>query len=164
MKRLLLVTVALLSVIVFGCATAPPPATQTQIREFQTREFDADTKTVLKACLNALQDDGYIVKNAVSDLGLLSATKQVDVQSNGEAVVAVLFAGGNARFKKNSETEVTVNVSDFGSKSKVRANFGVKVIDNKGGVISVTQIADAKFYGDFFAKVDKAIFLQKQKL
>ena len=104
------------------------------------------------------------MKNAVSDLGLLSAVKQTDVQNTGEAVVAAIFAGPNARFKKNSETEVTVNVSDFGAKSRVRANFAVKVIDNRGGVISVNQIADEKFYQDFFSKVDKAVFLQKQKL
>jgi hypothetical protein len=155
---------AIFSCLLLAACTTTAPQSQLQIREFQTREFEADTKTVLKACLNALQDDSYIVKNAVSDLGLLSATKQVDVESTGEAIVGALFAGPNARYKKNSETEVTINVSDFGAKSKVRANFAVKVIDNKGGVMSVNQIADEKFYQDFFAKVDKAIFLQKQKL
>jgi hypothetical protein len=153
-----------LSFMLIGCATAKPQVSQVQIREFQTREFQADAKVALKACLNALQDDGYIVKNAVPDLGLLSATKQLDVESRGEAIFALLFAGPSARYKKNSETEVTVNVSEFGKQSKVRANFVVKVIDNHGGVLKVEQIAEESFYREFFAKVDKAIFLQNEKL
>ena len=48
-----------------GCSTAPEPQkTQLQIIEFQTRTFQVkDQKLVLKAMLNVLQDDGYIVKN-----------------------------------------------------------------------------------------------------
>ena len=36
-------------------------------------------KLVMKAMLNVLQDDGYVVKNAVVDLGLITATKEIDV-------------------------------------------------------------------------------------
>ena len=47
----------------------PTPKTQLQTREFQTREYDTnDTKLVMKAVLNTLQDEGFVVKNAVVDL------------------------------------------------------------------------------------------------
>jgi PBP1b-binding outer membrane lipoprotein LpoB len=159
MKKVLASTISIL--FVFGCSSAPPPKTQLQVREFQTRVFDTkDMRQVLKACLNTLQDDGYIVRNAVPDLGLLVASKQLDVENKTQAVFAALFAGANARWAKNSETEVTVNASEYGKQIKVRANFSLKVIDNKGGVVDVKQIQDEPFYQEFFARVDKAIFLE----
>ena len=159
MKQLIVST--LLVMFVTGCASAPPPKTQLQIREYQTHTFDTkDLRQTLKACLNALQDDGYIVKNAVPDLGLLTATKQLDVENKTGAVILVLFGGANARWAKNSETEVTVNVSELGNQVQVRANFSLKVIDNKGGVVDVKQIQEQAYYQEFFSKVDKAIFLE----
>ncbi len=59
-----------LSIFVFGCATTNGTLqkTQLQIREFQTRSYETnDVKMVMKAMLNILQDDGFIVKNAVLD-------------------------------------------------------------------------------------------------
>jgi hypothetical protein len=40
----------------------------------------------------------------------------------------------------------------------------MKVMDNRGNVIKVGQLEDAKYYQDFFSKVDKGIFIQKEKL
>lgn len=158
----------ILSIFVVGCATTggvTPGKTQLQMREFQTRIYETnDVKMVMKAMLNVLQDDGFIVKNANIELGLLTATKEVDVESKGEAFVAALFLGAQARWKKNSIIESTVNVSEFGNQCRVRVNFQVKVMDNRGGVLEVKQIEDEKYYQDFFSKVDKGIFIQKEKL
>jgi len=86
----------------------------------------------------------------VPDLGLLTATKQLDVENKTGAVILVLFGGANARWAKNSETEVTVNVSELGNQVQVRANFSLKVIDNKGGVVDVKQIQEQAYYQEFF--------------
>ena len=165
MKKALIL---MLSIFLAGCATTggvTPQKTQLQIREFQTRTYETnDVKMVLKAMLNVLQDDGFIVKNANVELGLLSATKEVDIESKGEAFVAALFLGAQARWKKNSIIESTANVSDFGKQCRVRVNFQLKVMDNIGGVLEVKQIEDEKYYQDFFSKVDKGIFIQKEKL
>jgi hypothetical protein len=159
MKKL--IAPALFAMFATACASAPPPKSQLQIREYQTHTFDTqDQKQVLKACLNTLQDEGYIVKNAVPDLGLLTATKQVDVENKTATVLLALFGGYNTRYAKNSETEVTVNVSDYGKQVKVRANFSLKVIDNKGGVVDVKQIQQQEYYQDFFSRLDKALFLE----
>lgn len=157
----------ILIVFVSGCATTgtAPPKTQLQIREFQTRTFETnDIKMVMKALLNVLQDEGFIVKHASVELGLLNATKEVDIENKGEAVLLILLVGADARWKKNSIIECTGNVSEFGNQMRVRVNFQMKVMDNRGNVIKVGQIEDAKYYQDFFSKVDKGIFIQKEKL
>jgi len=153
-------------IFMIGCATTyKPPMTQLQIREFQTREYDVkDVKMVMKALLNVLQDDGYIAKNASVELGLLSAEKDVDVESKGEAFLCALFVGPQGRWKKHCVLECSGNVSEHGEKTRVRINFQAKTIDNHGAVMAVKQIDDPNFYQEFFSKVDKGIFIGKQKL
>jgi hypothetical protein len=69
-----------------------PPKSQLQIRELQTRSYDTrNTKMVMKTMLNVLQDDGFIVKEANTELGLLTATKEIDVQTKGAVFWGVLF-------------------------------------------------------------------------
>lgn len=171
----------------------PPPRpqqTQLQIREFQTREFDTnDVRLVMKAVLATLQDDGFVVKNAVVDLGLLTASKEIEITNGGtrrtsdrrdsddywfRVFESVFGSGGSnsrtrqttnqqpARFSKFKVIEVSVNVSEIGKRSRVRANFLAKVLDNQGDPMEVYTIDDQKFYQEFFAKVDKGIFLQRQ--
>jgi hypothetical protein len=155
------------AVFVFGCvpAVTAPPKTQLEIREFQTRTYETnDSRMVMKSLLNVLQDDGYIVKNANVELGLLSASKEVDVESKGEAFILTLLGGKEERWKKNSIIECSCNVGEFGKLTRVRVNFQLKVMDNKGGVIKVETIQDAKYYQEFFAKVDKGIYIGKQRL
>lgn len=152
---------------ILGCATTgvTPQKTQLQIRQFQTRSYETnDTKMIMKAMLNVLQDEGFIVKNAVLDLGLLSAEKSIDIENKGEAFLAAFFVGANAVWKKASIIECTANVSDYGKQTRVRINFQVKVLNNKGGIMSVEQIKKEKYYQDFFSKVDKGIFIQKEKI
>ncbi len=56
----------------------------------------------------------------------------------------------------------TINVSEFSSRYKVRAVFQRKVLNNRGEITSIENIDDMKFYQDFFSKLDKSIFLQKE--
>ena len=165
MKRA--ITAALIGslVLLAACAAKKPVQSQLQIREFQTRTFpDTGMKLAMKAMMNVLQDDGFIIKQGSLDLGLLSAEKQVDVESKGEAFWAVFFSGSQARYKKNSIFECSVNVSDFGSAVRVRANFQMRLINNKGELMEVKRVEDPAYYQDFFSKVDKALFLAQQKL
>ncbi len=155
----------------------PPdaPKTQLQTRQVQTREFDTNNvKLIMKAVINVLQDDGFIVKNAQLDLGLLTAQKEIDLsQSRGNSndFWSEFFKGIDRNRSRNSTdltyskikiVESSVNISEFGKQTKVRANFQVKVLDNLGNPKEVYQVEDAKFYQDFFVKVDKGVFIQKQ--
>ncbi|MFQ5485254.1 MAG: hypothetical protein ACE5DO_07965 [Desulfobacterales bacterium] len=49
--------------------------------------------------------DGFIVKQANIELGLLTAQKEIDVENSGEAFFLTLLAGAHARYKKNSVIE-----------------------------------------------------------
>jgi len=139
-----------------------PEKSQLEIREIQTRQYDnRDTKVVMKTMLNVLQDDGFIVTEANSDLGFLTASKEVDVQSKEAAFWGTFF---KTTWDKNSRVEVTVNVSEFGKQTRVRVNFQSKVYNSAGQVSGVEQIYDPKFYQEFFVKVDKGLFIEQEKL
>ncbi len=160
------------------------PQTQLQVRSYQTREFDTnDVKLVMKAVLNTLQDEGFVVKNAVIDLGLITATKELQLtggsSSNSSDYWAEVFgklfrSSGSTSGSSNSKSEVrfnkfkiieaSVNVSELGTRCKVRANFLAKVLDNAGNPSEVYAVDDQRFYQDFFAKVDKGVFIEKQGL
>lgn len=166
--RITLASLPLLFIFALSCApTAPvePQKTQLQIREFQTRTYDVDNELmVMKAVASVLLDEGFIIKDAEADLGIISATKEVDIESGGEKFLSILFFGANARWAKNSVIESTVNVSQFGKQVKVRIIFQVKSMNNVGEVMAVYQVDDEKYYQDFFAKVDKGIFIQKEEI
>ncbi len=163
MRKVFIPFVVFVSLAACSWFQPKPQQTQLQIREYQTRAFDTkNTKLVMKAVLGVLQDEGFIVKNADSDLGFISASKETDLGG------APIFWGTKdsepARYRKTSVIETTANVSEFGSQCRVRMNFMKKILDNTGATMEVDQITDAKFYQDFFSKVDKGLFLQKEKL
>ena len=165
MKRIFIISI-LISFFITSCASSPKTEkTQLQIRSIQTRTYETpESKLVLKAILNVLQDDGFIVKTAVPELGLLTATKEIDIENASESIPAFLFGGANARWKKNSIIEATCNISDFRNGCKVRVNFTQKILDNLGGILAIKQIYDQKFYQAFFLKVDKSIYIQRMGL
>ncbi len=131
----------------------------------QTREFDTSNfKLAMKSVLNVLQDENFIVKNVAMDLGFLTATKEKDIEDSNAQFWGKFQRDDSVRWPKNEITEATVNVSEFGSKIRIRVNFQNKIMDNKGAVVSVHQVTDATYYQDFFAKIDKGIFIQNQDL
>ena len=163
-----LVIIQIVTTVIYLASCAPPKAplkTQLQLRQFQTRSYDtSNTKMVMKAMLNVLYDEGYIVENADVELGLLTAKKSVDIEDAGERFAASCAWGVHARWKKASVMECSANVNEFGEKTKVRIIFQKKILDNKGGIVKLETIVDQNFYQEFFSKVDKGIFLEKEKL
>ena len=159
----------------YGCGVTEVPGmvlggmqkqkTQLEIREMQTRTYETDNAAiVVKAMLNVLQDDDYIIEQVNIDLGFFNASKEANAEDVGEKIWDTFWWGGMATYKKNSIIDCTANVSQHGGTVRVRANFRVKIMNNRGGVEFVGQIDDPTFYQDFFAKVDKGIFIEKEKL
>ncbi len=176
MKTTLLIS----SLIVFllslgGCGVAEIPGmvlggkkkikSQLEIREMQTRIFETnDAKMAIKVMLDVLQDDDYIIEQINTEMGFFNASKEANAEDGFEKAWDTFWWGGMATYKKNSIIDCTANVSEFGDKIKVRANFRVKFMNNRGGVESVNAIDNPKFYQEFFAKVDKGIFIAKEKI
>lgn len=167
MRPLPLLLTIIGALILSGCLTQPPAPQQSQlqVRQYQTRAYETTDHTkVLKASMHALQDGGFIIKQANSDLGLLTAQKETDVQNDNAALILTLLAGSEARYQKNAIEEASVNVSEFGKKTKVRINIALKVLDNHGGVVSVAPVQDAQPYQAFFSTLSKSLFLADQKI
>jgi hypothetical protein len=94
---------------------------------------------------------------------ILSSGKNSSSHSSGGG--ADINVGKNeSTFKNTVITEASANISEFGEQTRVRINFQVKVLDNHGGSSEVKQIQEGQFYQTFFSKVDKAVFLGKEKL
>ena len=158
---------ALIILCLVGCIQVPqkPLRSQLEIRELQTREYTSkDLKQVMKAVIGALQDDGFIIRNADKELGFINASRELDVMDPNSAMWAQIFEGQNARYQKTSIMEASANVSEFGKEVKVRIVFQAKIIDNFGMPIDSKTVEDPRIYQDFFSKVDKSIFFERQRL
>ena len=89
----------------------------------------------------------------------------IDVEKGNEKFWQTFWWGkAYATYKKNQIIDVTANISEFGEEMRVRVNFRVKVMNNKGGVVIVRQVDDPEYYQKFFSKVDKGIFIEKEKI
>ena len=151
-----------------GCAAQTHDqgmVSQLQVRELQTRTFeDTNLATVMKAMINVLQDEGFIVKSAVLDLGLLTAEKDVEVNASSRSSYSTLFLGKEERWPQRSVLEMSANVTEFGTDTKVRVSFHIRTIDNYGCVTEVCRQVDESAYRKFFSQISKGIFLQSENL
>lgn len=169
MKRIVLL---LLLIIMIGMpATAKkeiPKKTQLEVRQMQTREYETKDKAmVMKAMLNVLQDDGFIIYNANPLLGYIYSEKEFD-NSSSSTDIAKEFGLSSSNLRWGGVTAIVVdsnaNVTDFGNFVRVRMSFKIKLHNVYGSVISVTNVDSPEYYKLFFEKVNKAIFIQKQKI
>lgn len=144
------------------------PMTQLEKRQFQTRTYDlTDKALVMKAMLNVLQDEGFIVYNANPLLGFIYGVKDFDT-SDSNIDISKEFGLSKSRLNWNgvkvATIETTANVTEYGKSMRVRINFKRKLLNIYGNAQFIDDINDENYYQDFFSKVDKAIFLQKQKI
>lgn len=144
------------------------PMTQLEKRQFQTRTYNSNDKSlVMKAMLNVLQDEGFIVYNANPLLGFIYGVKDFDT-SDPNIDISKEFGLSKARLNWNgvkvATIETTANVTEYGKSIKVRVNFKRKLLNIYGNAQFIDDVNDEKYYQEFFSKVDKAIFLQKQKI
>jgi len=141
------------------------PKSQLEVRQMQTRQFDScDTKTAMKAMMNVLQDDGFIIEQVNQEMGFFNANKVMDTEHSLTKFWGTFWWGPNAQWIENTVIDCTANVSEFGEYIRVRVNFQLKEMNNKGGVEKVYIIDEPKFYQEFFSKVDKGLFIEKENI
>ena len=141
MSRLgLLVTIA---TVLFGCASSTPDITgsgsQLERRQLQTREYDTlDKAMTLRSVVATLQDLDFTIDIADLNLGTVTATR----------------LHHHAKYE-TYEMKMTVTVREReNNRIAVRANarLAEEAIDN------------AQTYQDFFAALDKSMFLTLHKV
>ena len=137
-------------------------------RQFQTRTYELNDKPlVMKAMLNVLQDEGFIVYNANPLLGFIYGVKDFDT-SDPNIDISKEFGLSKSRLNWNgvkvATIETTANVTEYGKSIRVRVNFKRKLLNIYGNAQFIDDINDENYYQEFFSKVDKAIFLQKTKI
>ncbi len=152
--------VAASMVLVTACMTGGPGRASLpplRVREFQTRTYDTtDTKMIMKVLLNVLQDEGFVIKTSNPEIGLLTARKE---QSS-----APCFLCRFADAVSLTSWDCSVNVTEFGQQTKVRVNVQVTGQSEAGHIRYVSEIDDPAYFQTFFAKVDKGVYIQKERL
>ncbi|HVO09218.1 MAG TPA: hypothetical protein VMX54_00580 [Vicinamibacteria bacterium] len=166
------------AVLLGGCATVehsalPLPATALQARQAQTRTLEGvGSEVVLKAALNALQDEGFVIRQVNSELGLVSAVKEWRSRkqpglSRTVKWLAALPTYGASLLVPTEKTEFTsveanVNVMAEAEQTRVRISLVSKVTDGQGRICSVTPVEDPLVYQGLLARLDQAVYLQNE--
>ena len=60
--------------------------------------------------------------------------------------------------------DFTGNVTEVGDRTQIRISVQRKILDSGGHVVEVTPIEDPVFYRDFFSRMDKSVYLQRERL
>jgi hypothetical protein len=140
-------TVGRLLVLAWGlamvaCAAPPPPAdllaptdAHMKQRSVQTPSFDvADRKQAIRGVIAALQDLGFIIERANEPLGLVTA----------------------ARFAEPNYYDV------LGVTVTVRPQEGGSVMIRANAIFNNKPIEDAKVYQNFFATLERSLFITRE--
>ena len=161
-----------------GCQFTPPkpPLTQLQQRQLQSRSYEnRDMLVAMRAVINALLDEGFIIKNADKDLGFVQATKDLEISGSGSSAAVDIFGGlaglgagwnGGAqqRWRNSTQIECSGTLTTVGKTTNVRLIFQKKTLDNFGVPMGITLIEDPAFYQNVFVKIDKSLFLEREQL
>jgi hypothetical protein len=169
-----------LALLLGACASARgggprTPQSPLELRQAQSRAFEtADSRLVLKAALNVLQDQGFVIRHADAELGIVTAVMEwrSRMPNRGLRILkwvtavptygaSLLVPSGRTEF---SAIEANVNVTTEGSSTRVRLSLVSKVTAQNGEVVRVNAVDDALAYQSLLASVDKAVFLEREGL
>jgi hypothetical protein len=173
-------TLVVLALLLGACASAPNgagvrPQSPLELRQAQSRTFDtAASRVVLKAALNVLQDQGFVIRQADAELGIVTAAMewQSRQKNNGLRILkwvtvvptygaSLLIPTGQNEW---SSIEANVNVTPEAERTRVRISLVTKVTGKNGEVRSVSPVVDPLVYQRLLSALDKAVFLETQGL
>ena len=145
-------------------ATETPKSelTQLQKRQLQQRSYDAvKTSDILTVAISVLQDDGFVVQSANHELGLLSMTKQFSKDTT-QTYQAGLFYQVQIPSSDYSTITANLTVREHGEQTRVRMSASLSKMGMGG--MTADELLDPAFYQNFYAKLEKGIFIEGQKL
>lgn len=132
-------------------------------QQYQVHQYSGVSKTTLmKAILNVLQEEGYIVNNANSMLGFISGTKEFSTFGKSIDLVKEFGSPRGMYGAKVAVVDVSVNVTELGKDLKVRMNFKRKLLNTYGNAQRIDEINSEEYYKKYFALVDDEILALKK--
>ncbi|MDE2703431.1 MAG: hypothetical protein OXI35_00060 [Gemmatimonadota bacterium] len=142
--------VVLLSIMLVGCATTS--LNQAELAKVQTQILNtSDKDAVFSTAVNVLQDWGYMVEDANTELGFVSASKDVTLEG-GQAVLAAGLLG------VDGVTHVAkLNVSKRDTTCHVRLTFNSIFKDINGRATKTSPVREADPYNQFFTALRQAL-------
>jgi hypothetical protein len=181
------VAAAIIAVAASGCATGPPeeayrlPPTTLEVREMETRTFEANEKMIIGACVALLQDMEYNIDAVETQLGVLTASKVVDADSVAQKaglialdvvnVIVSALAGGSpgGSAYQGADDKIGLDLTlvvlpSLAREGDYTARFTVQttLYDKAGRVKERNVTQEPLVYQEIFEKLSKALFLESQ--
>lgn len=150
-----------------------------ELRRLQTRRFDTDERTLLKASNGVLQDLGFIIDEINPEAGLISCSRKRDAKKPEQIVsytllnLMLMYGGQFPGFAWDVQQVIRVSVATnplpppgggAPGATTVRVTFQRVILNYAGGVNSRECINDPKVYQVFFEKLSQSVFLEAQEI
>ena len=139
-----------------------PQMTQLQKRQLQQRTYESIEKSrILSVSLAVLQDDGFIVTNSDTELGVLTMTKSKTEQGT-TTYAAGLFYNVSLPSTEYQNIQANLSATPWGEKIRVRISASFMKTGTTG--LDSDELLEPGFYRNFFAKLEKGIFIDQEGL
>lgn len=120
----------------------------------------------MKALLNVLQDEGFVVKSVDSSNGVLVAAKEVSIEKASSRWSSIFSSTpeGEPKWDKGGIVEAVVMVNKVSDGCQFRVNFQRKAFSKIGRVSDIETLVDEGYYQEFFTKVEKALYIENDTI
>ena len=169
-----------LALIMSACETSIPkealeitPETL-EFRHLQTRRFDTtDERFLLSASAGMLQDLGFNIDEAETDLGVLVASKDRDATEADQvagAIVLALITGVAIAVDDIQKMRVSIVTNPKFDENNSHVSTGVRVTfqrvvwDTNGQISQVEALREPEMYQEFFFNLSKSVFLEAHEI
>ena len=180
--------VVLTGLALAGCASGKPKVPDSafqpkqevlELRRLQTRRFDTDERTLLKASNGVLQDLGFIIDEINPEAGLISCSRKRDAKKLEQIAgytllnLMLMYGGQFPGLAWDVQQVIRVSVATnpaapaaggSAAATTVRVTFQRIILNYAGGVNRRECINDPNIYQVFFEKLSQSVFLEAQEI
>jgi hypothetical protein len=141
-----------------NCFSENASLVQEQLKNVQIKSFRAeDKKIVFKSIISILQEDGFMIDKMYSDLGMITAFKELDIEQLSSVFIGISCWGNKASWEKQKIIMATIDLREQDEQLRVRVNFRFKILNNHGQLVTIEQVTNPRFYQEFYDKLDEEV-------